>query len=103
MTYRWDSTVRAKCADCGHSGSPWELEMHSCTIAQTGGRCEDYPACGHTDGDGCQPLPSHTSEYWQQVMTSGRSAMFYEPGTPEWYDALDMDEQYGGYDDGEDE
>ena len=32
-----------------------------------GERCEDYPCCGHTDGDGCQPLESHTSAYWMRL------------------------------------
>lgn len=91
MSYKWDSKVRAKCAECGHMGSPWELEMHDCRIAEFGGRCEDYPCCGHTDGGGCQPLPEHTSEYWSQVMTSGHSHLAYEPGSPEWYDAMDED------------
>src|SRR5687767_14745113 len=33
-------------------------------LATTGGRCEDYPCCGHTDGDGCAPLDSHPSAFW---------------------------------------
>ena len=56
------------CNDCGYSGSIDRVQLHSCQIQEQGGRCEDYPACGHTDGDGCQTLPEHTSEYWLEMM-----------------------------------
>lgn len=57
-------TRRATCNDCGYSGSLAALELHSCQIQEQGGRCEDYPCCGHTDGDGCQTLPEHTADYY---------------------------------------
>lgn len=55
------------------------MGTHDCernqAIDETGGRCEDYPACGHTDGDGCKALESHTSNYWverlQQLHEAG--------------------------------
>lgn len=57
------------CNDCGYSGSIDAVKVHSCQIQEQGGRCEDYPCCGHTDGDGCQTLAEHTSEYWMDLMT----------------------------------
>lgn len=56
------------CNNCGYSGSVERVKLHSCQIQEQGGRCEDFPACGHTDGDGCQHLPEHTSEYWMNMM-----------------------------------
>jgi len=56
--------VRVRCDDCGFEGPPAEAKVHSCYVHEMGGRCEDYPCCGHTDGDGCQTLPSHTADYW---------------------------------------
>ncbi len=50
--------------DCGFSGTLAALELHSCDVQEFGGRCEDYPCCGHTDGDGCQTKPEHTKDYW---------------------------------------
>jgi hypothetical protein len=60
------------------------LELHDCDIQAFGGRCEDYPCCGHTDGDGCQTLPEHTSEFYL-----ANPRFLHEPGSPEWFDALD--------------
>ena len=57
--------VSITCEDCsGTFDSIRAFEVHSCYVVQVGGRCEDYPACGHTDGDGCQTLPEHTMAYW---------------------------------------
>lgn len=39
-------------------------------------RCEDYPCCGHTDGDGCEPLETHTSDYWHKVAAAREAAGF---------------------------
>ncbi len=65
-------TLRATCDDCNFNGTIHELEMHSCSAEETrqanGGRCEDYPCCGHTDGDGCSPRQEHTKDYWLERM-----------------------------------
>ena len=61
-------SMTVTCDDCGFSGPIKSVELHSCQIHEQGGRCEDYPCCGHTDGDGCQTLQSHTSEYWSNMM-----------------------------------
>jgi hypothetical protein len=57
-------TLQATCNTCSFSGTLRALELHDCDIQLQGGRCEDYPCCGHTDGDGCQTLPTHTSDYY---------------------------------------
>ena len=57
---------RTATCECGYSGSLAAMAVHSCYVQEMGGRCEDYPACGHTDGDGCQTLPEHTSAYWTE-------------------------------------
>lgn len=62
------ASMTVTCNDCGYSGSIDSVKLHSCQIQEFGGRCEDYPCCGHTDGDGCQTLPEHTSEYWSDLL-----------------------------------
>lgn len=65
-----------QCKDCGSEGSATWMNQHNCAhnqyVNDNGGRCEDYPCCGHTDGDGCRTLESHTSDYWAQRMTDMR-------------------------------
>lgn len=68
------------CSDCGYSGSVELVELHSCDVARNGGRCEDYPCCGHTDGDGCQTLREHTADYWMELQRNN----------PDWYDYMDQ-------------
>lgn len=58
------------CNRCSFSGSIAQVTVHSCYVQEQGGRCEDYPCCGHTDGDGCQTLPEHTSAYWSNLYAS---------------------------------
>lgn len=73
--------------DCGYSGTVAAVKLHDCDIQANGGHCEDYPSCGHTDGDGCQTLPSHTSEFYYR-----NPHLLHEPGSPEWQDAMaDLD------------
>lgn len=62
------SAFTVTCNNCHYSGSMKALELHQCHVQENGGRCEDYPACGHTDGDGCQTLPEHTAEYWSDML-----------------------------------
>jgi hypothetical protein len=76
-------TMHVTCNDCGYPGTLAALALHSCDIQTQGGRCEDYPCCGHTDGDGCQTLPSHTSDFYYR-----NPHLLHEPGSPEWADAL---------------
>lgn len=74
------SLFSVTCDDCGYSGSIERVQLHSCAIQRSGGRCEDYPCCGHTDGDGCQTLPSHTAAFWSDMMRRD----------PDWYDMMDQ-------------
>ena len=78
------TVTRQRCETCGFEGAPLAVKVHDCHVQEMGGRCEDFPACGHTDGDGCQTRPEHTSEYYL-----ANPRLMYEPGSPEWYDALD--------------
>lgn len=42
----------ASCSGCGFSTTDLHLlGRHSCDVTAQGGRCEDYPACGHEMGD----------------------------------------------------
>lgn len=90
---RYTMTVTADC--CGFHGTIAAVELHDCDIVANGGRCEDYPACGHTDGDGCQTLPEHTAAFYYD-----NPHLMFEPGSPEWYDAQDDgSDPYGDEDD----
>lgn len=42
----------ATCPECGFSSADVPLfNAHSCDVQSFGGRCEDYPCCGHEAGD----------------------------------------------------
>ena len=45
--------IQMSCAECGFSCTDdYELmKNHSCDVQRQGGRCEDYPCCGHEAGD----------------------------------------------------
>lgn len=81
-------TMRVTCNACDYTGTIAAVELHSCDIQEQGGRCEDYPCCGHTDGDGCQTLPQHTAAFYLD-----HPQYLHEPGSPEWQDV--MEELYG--------
>lgn len=41
-----------RCDDCGFTTRDVALfNNHSCDVQNFGGRCEDYPCCGHEAGD----------------------------------------------------
>lgn len=65
------TTPTFTCNACGTTGSADWMRTHDCAhnqyVAEFGGRCEDYPCCGHTDGDGCATRESHTAAYWQRL------------------------------------
>lgn len=61
------ASFQVTCNDCGFSDDVDVVKLHSCQIHEQGGRCEDYPCCGHTDGDGCQTRLEHTSGYWTEM------------------------------------
>lgn len=42
----------ATCGECGFTTRDIHLlERHSCDVQSFGGRCEDFPCCGHEMGD----------------------------------------------------
>lgn len=50
------------CKDCGFSSRDTVLmNSHSCDIQAQGGRCEDFPCCGHELGD-CNGLKYGSDE-----------------------------------------
>jgi hypothetical protein len=51
--------------------------------------CEDYPCCGHEWGD-CDYRGLSKDDYLAKPW------LLHEPGSPEWYDAID--EMEGGSD-----
>lgn len=78
-TTRKAINVSITCEDCsGTFDSIAAFNVHSCYVVQVGGRCEDYPACGHTDGDGCQTRPEHTAAYWTERLLD-LEAQGYDP------------------------
>lgn len=45
-------TYTMTCDECGFTTHDQALmERHSCDVQQQGGRCEDFPCCGHEAGD----------------------------------------------------
>ena len=93
-------TMMVTCNTCQYSGTIAAVQVHSCDVALNGGRCEDFPCCGHLDGDGCQTRPEHTSDFYLR-----NPQLLHEPGSPEWYDAVDgaSDDGYDDYDDDQDD
>jgi len=86
-------TMTVTCNDCGYSGTVEKVALHSCDVQNNGGRCEDYPCCGHTDGDGCQTLPEHTSAYWMRPENAVHINCNHEEGECNAeYDDVDMDD-----------
>ena len=55
-------TRSASCSSCGFSTKDIGLlATHSCDVQGNGGRCEDFPCCGHESGD-CNGLLYGSSE-----------------------------------------
>lgn len=82
MKTRYVMTVTTDC--CGYHGTLANVELHNCDVERNSGRCEDYPCCGHTDGDGCQTLASHTGAFYLD-----NPQLMHEPGSPAWHDAME--------------
>jgi hypothetical protein len=72
------------CNDCGTTGSLQWMQDHPCgdvqSVNEFGGRCEDYPCCGHQPGE-CAPQERFTKAYWQDR---------YDSLSPEDRDEVDM-------------
>lgn len=74
---RVEITVSVTYPQCQHTVSvltdsriPERCPACATGIPEGSTRCEDFPCCGHTDGDGCMPRPEHTSAYWSRLMGS---------------------------------
>jgi len=67
-------SVAASCTECGFTTRDLGLlKNHSCDVQEFGGRCEDYPACGHEMGD-CNGLLYGSDEaIKEQVETAWRT------------------------------
>jgi hypothetical protein len=59
------------CVACGTTGSLEWMRDHPCDevqdVTRFGGRCEDYPCCGHLPGE-CMPSETFTKAYWEKRM-----------------------------------
>lgn len=69
----------ASCPECGFtSRDVGLLNNHSCAVQEQGGRCEDFPCCGHELGD-CNGQKYGSDEYIkEQVMRSMTDDRFAE-------------------------
>lgn len=71
------------CMECGLTTRDRALmEHHSCDVQTNGGRCEDYPACGHEAGD-CNGLLYGSDEAIKDREYERMSTPDYDP----YYDA----------------
>jgi hypothetical protein len=62
MAHTATMTRTYSCSECGFAtGDIHLLENHSCDVQSFGGRCEDYPCCGHEAGD-CNGLKYGSDE-----------------------------------------
>jgi hypothetical protein len=74
----------ATCPECSFTSRDVALlQNHSCDIQANGGRCEDFPCCGHNFGE-CSFSPTHTGEYWS-AWISEREAAGYDIDDPDFY------------------
>lgn len=77
------------CNACGTRGTLTWMSNHPCRtiadIADFGGRCEDFPCCGHVGADaGCAPQQEHTSDYWFERMTNADGDYDLDLGDGDW-------------------
>jgi len=73
MTTQLDPRIVATCSDCGFSNNDiYTLRNHSCDVTRNGGRCEDYPCCGHEMGD-CNGLKYGSDESIKDLVYNGIS------------------------------
>lgn len=78
------------CKECGFQSYDTKLlEHHDCYIQQNGGRCEDYPCCGHEMGD-CNGLKYGSDE---SIMEQVERAMYDE----EFAYRMERQQEYDDY------
>lgn len=75
------------CNDCGFTTRDVALfNNHSCDVEDFGGRCEDYPCCGHENGD-CNGKLYGSDEAIKQAVHDRMQSDDYDPYYDEPYDA----------------
>ena len=78
------------CDDCGFSTRDVALfNNHSCDVQEFGGRCEDFPCCGHEYGD-CNGQKYGSDEAIREY-TYAHLYCDHEAGIYECEDAYDED------------
>lgn len=92
-------TYKMVCEPCGFTTYDVRLmEHHSCDVQASGGRCEDYPCCGHEQGD-CNGLlygsDDSIKEEVERMWNTGHGSCDHAEGIFECEDQ--------GYDDEENE
>jgi hypothetical protein len=74
------------CDECGLTSHDSSLmDNHSCDVQANGGRCEDYPCCGHEFGD-CNGLLYGSDEAIKEAVYARMSDDDYDPYYDEPYD-----------------
>lgn len=75
----------AICAECGFTTRDiHSMNNHKCEVHQNGGFCEDYPACGHEQGD-CNGLKYGSDEaIKEQAMREYYSEMGMFENDTDW-------------------
>lgn len=87
-------TAPAACTVCGFSTTDINLlANHSCDVQENGGHCEDYPCCGHEQGD-CNGLKYGSD---QAIQADPHLLCDHNTGTCE-VEAQDEDEDDDTYD-----
>ena len=56
------------------------MERHSCDVQENGGRCEDYPCCGHEFGDCNGELYGSDEAIKEQAMADIYAEADYDDG-----------------------
>lgn len=79
--------AEATCSACGFTTRDIGLLAgHSCDVTENGGRCEDFPCCGHEAGD-CNGLLYGSDEYIKERALSRWDNPDIDPMDP-YYDEM---------------
>lgn len=93
----------ASCTECGFSTrDTHNLANHSCDIQSQGGRCEDFPCCGHEAGDCNGQLYGSDEAIKAQVEQDWNTGHGYCDHAEGIYNCEDMgydEPEDGGYED----
>jgi hypothetical protein len=89
----------ATCPTCGFTSADIGLlNSHSCDVQANGGRCEDYPCCGHEAGD-CNGLLYGSDE---SIKSDPHLLCDHNTGTCEVWEREQYDDPEDDFADGED-